>query len=73
MTFGVTRPNWFEQAIAEHIASNDPSKIAQAIATNPRFLNAIADGLNNPPAPGIRGKGHSAIIRDAVAAAIVAD
>jgi hypothetical protein len=60
------RPTWLDNVIDKVISTGDPKKIAEAIATNPEFLDAIKTGLAHKPQPGVMGPSYSQFVRTSI-------
>ena len=44
--------NWAARAIEKAVSSGAPAeRVAAALATSPRFIQAVRDGMATPPAP----------------------
>jgi hypothetical protein len=65
------RPGW-TGAIEPEI-DKGAATIAQAIATSPRFIDAIKRGLASKPKPGVMGPSHAQVIRNAIKEAVTAE
>ena len=56
-------PHWLDDVIQNVIETEDPAKIAQAIANSRQLKDAIMRGLGNRPEEGIPGASHAQVIR----------
>ena len=65
-------PTWLDGVIQSVIDQGDATAIAQAIANNPRFLDAIKKGLANKPKPGVMGPTYAQNVREAIKAELAA-